>query len=171
MGWIGRSMGWKQKSMGRIARGTPLRRISNAKTWMEVGVRINRVTYSAQSVPCGAMSALGGTPSWRPSPPGQPGAGENAGVRRHPTVGGRQDGVPPMARPHPQGEVRHVETRFIASLTARTARGDGDEAQHERPQGGRAISNRGWSAAEPAEREHITNIASKRRLCHRPPLA
>ena len=47
-GWIGRSMGWKQQSMGRIDAITPSRRISNAKTQTSVGVRINRVPYSAQ---------------------------------------------------------------------------------------------------------------------------
>ena len=37
-----------------------------------------------------------------------------------------------------------------------------------RPRRGRSISNRGWSEAEPAVRTHLTKIASKRRLCHRP---
>ena len=41
-------MGWKQKSMGRIAAITPSRRLSNAKMQTKVGVRFNRMPYSAQ---------------------------------------------------------------------------------------------------------------------------
>ena len=44
-------------------------------------------------------------------------------------------------------------------------------SRHVRIQGGRPISNRGWSEAEPAEHTHPTCIASKRRACHAPPRA
>ncbi len=41
-------MGWKRKSMGWMAAGTPPRRLSNAKTQTAVGVRFNGLPYSAQ---------------------------------------------------------------------------------------------------------------------------
>ena len=40
---------------------------------------------------------------------------------------------------------------------------------HKRPRRGLAISNRGWSKAEPAEQAYSMDGASKRRLCHKPP--
>ena len=41
-------MGWKQKSMGWSDAFTPSRRVFNARMQTKVGVRFNRVTYSAQ---------------------------------------------------------------------------------------------------------------------------
>ena len=49
MGWIGQSMGWKQKSMGQIGRNTPRRCHSNPRMRANAAVRINCLTYNAHT--------------------------------------------------------------------------------------------------------------------------
>ena len=79
---------------------------------------------------------------------------------------------PPRRRPRPIRTVRGagngVSTRRTSTLVATIPPREVDSQQHEWPRRGRAISNRGWSEAEPAVRTRITKAASKRRLCPKP---
>ena len=87
--------------------------------------------------------AIGGAPFLAPTlPHGPPTEEKNAGAGLTPRAVGGRNAAP--------------------SYTA---------SRHVRLQGGRPISNRGWSEAEPAEHTHPTCIASKRRACHAPPRA
>ena len=91
MGWIGRSMGRKQQSKGWTDENVPSLGISIAKRRTETPARINSLPYSAQ-----------------------PRATAHHGIRPQGMSAAQKS-------PHvpPAGGVRRVETRFIASLTAR----------------------------------------------------
>ena len=91
MGWIGRSMGRKQQSKGWTDENVPSLGISIAKRRTETPARINSLPYSAQSR-----------------------ATAHHGIRPQGMSAAQKS-------PHvpPAGGVRRVETRFIASLTAR----------------------------------------------------